>query len=925
MKFLNYAFLILCFYSLLNCATASHERVYMASINGDEQMLKKGFGPSCWTIPLGTSCIFPFFFDFNWSPFQLFTSRGSQDVRNKEGNTALMWAVSQKNSVIIDLLLEKEAKVAIKDKYNKSVLQFALAKYGKDSETYKSLRERFEKELFCDNLYQKFRGLVGLRNCLTRSTKVGKEKLNDDELTKLAPESSGPEVDYGQIVTIPLPDKTLRESEHLEKRNMSEKRRYEEFRKVTDEYKKQGNSKKNKVSEEKFEECDLAGDLRIEEIAFINTKEGRDAFKNEYLEHIVKEDKEAKEETEEDKEDKEDKGAKDYKPGEKLLLNESPSTKRFKVFSIEDREKLIKLKRRLSNLATVIVKAYKDFFAYYDLANEKTIEQDYQKMASMNGEIALYKINNYMEKKKGLTACKLETFKNFDEYLAELKEDLSARMGDLMQRTKDDPRFALNNIKVKFQKNEPIATECKALESDPNLTKYDFRDLSSIYALCYYSLLKTNEQEAQVYYDKAFKLGNPQTISEISEIRRKHKAKEPISPPSLGTTETKIVSIEEPQSQKYQLAVLTFIDQTQNPKTESIRYTLADILTSELFITSRFDLLDRADLKQIEKIPAYLETKEQEETFREEEYEDRTGEEDYEEEEVSKSKKKKKRNRKKKKSDFIKTPREVLNKSQQEKDNIVDNHAQLDGVLMGYITSIDWEEGFLYIDYRIVNTLGIKNLEQKRKKTEEDRLAAFEKAQTAIEKAKTAVEADKTVVEAFKNDKDLSADEKNTVEFIGSLRDSIILAGTGRIKLLKDKQSNGFSLNRKDIQKIAMDIKESFADNKVIAKSLAEEAADGYYPVEYKDVEGFSKNPNEKKTVSLRVMKIEGNKIIINAGTFHGIKSGFVGYVVEPGYFNTYRYLAKFIVEQVFERSARCVVIDGKITEQKEGRSVFIK
>ena len=311
-----------------------------------------------------------------------------------------MWAVSQKNSVIMDLLLEKEAKVAIKDKYNKSVLQFALAKYGKDSETYKSLRERFEKELFCDNLYQKFRGLVGLRNCLTRSTKVGKEKLNDDELTKLAPESSGPEVDYGQIVTIPLPDKTLRESEHLEKRNMSEKRRYEEFRKVTDEYKKQGNSKKNKVSEEKFEECDLAGDLRIEEIAFINTKEGRDAFKNEYLEHIVKEDKEAKEETEEDKEDKEDKGAKDYKPGEKLLLNESPSTKRFKVFSIEDREKLIKLKRRLSNLATVIVKAYKDFFAYYDLANEKTIEQDYQKMASMNGEIALYKINNYMEKKK---------------------------------------------------------------------------------------------------------------------------------------------------------------------------------------------------------------------------------------------------------------------------------------------------------------------------------------------------------------------------------------------------------------------------------------------------------------------------------------------------------------------------------------------
>ncbi len=913
MKFLNYVSLILCFYSLLNCATASHERVYMASINGDEQMLKKGFGPSCWTIPLGTSCIFPFFFDFNFSPFNIFTSRGSQDVRNKEGNTALMWAVNQKNNVIMDLLLEKEAKVAIKDKYNKSVLHFAATKHTIDSAIYKSLRQRFEKELFCDNLYQKFRGLVGLRNCLTRSTKVGKEILTDDELTKLAPESDGPVVDYGQVVTVPLPDKTLSESDSAEKRNMSEKARFTEFKKVSKIYKEQGSSKKNKVSEEKFEECDMEGELRLEEITFKNTKEGREAFNNEYLKHMVKEDKEGKDELEEDRDDRSVKDTKEYKQGEKLLLNESPSTKRFKVFSIEDKEKLLKLKRRLSSLATVIVDAYKNFFVYYDLANEKTIEQDYQKMASMNGEIALYKINNYLEKKKGLQSCKLESFKNFDEYLSELKEDLSARMGDLTQRTKDDPRFALNNIRVKFQKNEPIATECKALDSDPNITKYDFRDLSSVYALCYYSLLKTNEQEAQVYYDKAIKLGNPQTVSEISEIKRRHKAKEPYSTPSLGTTETKIASIERPQSQKYQLAVLTFIDQTQNKKTEAIRYTLADILTSELFITSRFDLLDREDLKQIEKIPAYLETKEKEEIYREEENENRLEEEDDEEddEKLNKTKNKKKRNQKNRRKDFIKTPREVLNKSQQEKNNILYNHKSLDGVLMGYITSIDWEEGFLYIDYRIVNTLGIKNVEDKIGKSEKDMTKVVDKAKTAEE--------------VEKKSNEIISETYNTAEFIESLRDSIILAGTGKIKLLKDKQSNGLSLNRKDIQQIALNIKESFADNKVIAKSLEEEAAEGYYPTEYKEVEGISKNPNEKKTVSLRVMKIEGNKIIINAGTFHGIKSGFVGYVVEPGYFNTYRYLAKFIVEQVFERSARCVIIDGEITEQKEGRSVFIK
>lgn len=51
-----------------------------------------------------------------------------------------------------------------------------------------------------------------------------------------------------------------------------------------------------------------------------------------------------------------------------------------------------------------------------------------------------------------------------------------------------------------------------------------------------------------------------------------------------------------PKSQRYKIATLTFIDQTG--KASLVTDSIADILTTELFYTKRFDQYDRADLTQ---------------------------------------------------------------------------------------------------------------------------------------------------------------------------------------------------------------------------------------------------------------------------------------------------------------------------------------
>lgn len=82
---------------------------------------------------------------------------------------------------------------------------------------------------------------------------------------------------------------------------------------------------------------------------------------------------------------------------------------------------------------------------------------------------------------------------------------------------------------------------------------------------------------------------------------------------------------------------------------------------------------------------------------------------------------------------------------------------------------------------------------------------------------------------------------------------------------------------------------------------------------------------SNKKITGLSVLKIEGDRIIINAGEEHGIKHGFVGYVTTKGDYGTKRYIAEFMVEQVFDYTSRCVVKSGRENLHSEGYPAVIK
>lgn len=129
-----------------------------------------------------------------------------------------------------------------------------------------------------------------------------------------------------------------------------------------------------------------------------------------------------------------------------------------------------------------------------------------------------------------------------------------------------------------------------------------------------------------------------------------------------------------PKSQRYKIAVLTFIDQTE--KAGMVTDPIADILTTELFKTLRFDLYDRSDLTQ--KTLTITD-------------ESRKKEMDEDGELVSEKKTLTK--------EILGDTSDLTSKQYEKVEELVD------GILVGYITSFEAgeESGQFEFDYRIVN------------------------------------------------------------------------------------------------------------------------------------------------------------------------------------------------------------------------------
>jgi hypothetical protein len=184
-----------------------------------------------------------------------------------------------------------------------------------------------------------------------------------------------------------------------------------------------------------------------------------------------------------------------------------------------------------------------------------------------------------------------------------------------------------------------------------------------------------------------------------------------------------------PRSQKFKIAVLTFIDQTD--KARLVVDGVADMLTTELFRVGRFELYDRQDLDQETMVETAVEEKEKE------------------------------KETKTTTKHLVATGLSAATRSQYQ--NV---QGTVDGILLGYITSINFEgtSGYFQCDLRIVN------------------------AMLADEKVAKAVGLDLGISEL------------------------VIYGTSGKVRFTTNADQTSVMLNRDDIEAIASKVKAEFKD-----------------------------------------------------------------------------------------------------------------
>lgn len=789
------------------------------------------------------------------------------NVRNADGNTALMWAVYNKNEVMVRKFLEFGARVGYRDKYGNSTLMIAK-NYQAPGGILDALRTSYEFQLTCSTPWQIIKGFFGFRKCVSFAGK----SISDEELDTYTIPSDGTETKVSQITVLKLLAQKKLESDKalLSRRNMSERDRIKEYSEITGIYQREGSSESNEIAKDKFEVCQMKGNLELKPLNYEEDK--KNEFDKKYNYNLLKKEKDIDSE---------------------FWLKEN--TSQFEVISIEDLDKFLLLKTKLYHYTGGIVSDFEKFFIYNDLANEKTIEKDYQRMAHLLAQIVIYKVNNYKRKKETLSGCNLSFFTANDAVLEKLKTDAQTFLTNLSKRVSNDKNAPLHAIQIKSMNNEPVDNECNAILNDSPKKYSSHRDLAQALTWCYASI---SDSRGEAFFKRITELSDPIALREAENIKKQKMEGKPITMPSMAKVETKANSLAGPQSQKYKLAVLTFIDQTQSNKGDLVRYALTDILTSELYETHRFSLVDREDLIQIERgrnSALTVNLAEEENGTKETKEPTESKEEKATKDIVIKPRlnPSTKSNKGTEMGHYDISTEYALRRTEIERENMRGRELGIDGYLLGYITSIDLRRGTMELDFRIVYPVNINR------------------------------EANGNV-------------DTDTEMYIQSLRNLVVYGANAKVKINYDDKRDMISVRRSDVQNMAIGIKQAFADTETINKNLLESAE--YFPEEDEFVQPSEINPRSKgKTVAeelkpkekpkptLKVMKIEGDKIIINAGSNHKVRSGLVGYVIDPADFGTYRYLARFEVEQVFEKSSRCIVLEGVDNLSKEGQSVIIK
>jgi hypothetical protein len=278
-------------------------------------------------------------------------------------------------------------------------------------------------------------------------------------------------------------------------------------------------------------------------------------------------------------------------------------------------------------------------------------------------------------------------------------------------------------------------------------------------------------------------------------------------PPLSGRI--KIATTIVPRSQKFKVAVLTFIDQTG--RAQLVVDPIADMLTTELFGVKRFELYDRQDL--VEQTHATF-GQNQQGTM------------------------------------HLATEQKTAHQYEKVKSDV-------DGILLGYITSFKMNEP------------------EAPPAPPAPPVAAAQHRKAAKEPPPPPVPA--PVAHPDEGTGEFDCDFRIVNALASGLKELVVFSDSAKVKFRM--KGGNIELDRSGVAAIASEIKKKFPE--------------------------FSKQ-------TIKITSLQEGMVSLNVGESSGVKQGFTGYVVEKDEkTGVYRYLAEFVVINVFPEAATAVVMPG--------------
>jgi hypothetical protein len=308
-----------------------------------------------------------------------------------------------------------------------------------------------------------------------------------------------------------------------------------------------------------------------------------------------------------------------------------------------------------------------------------------------------------------------------------------------------------------------------------------------------------------------------------------------------------------PRSQKFKVAVLSFIDQTG--RAQLVVDPIADMLTTELFAVKRFELYDRKDL--IEQTHA----RELSENLNPAPVMNNTPDDKWTELEIQRT-----RNRE-----------AVDRKTLIQYQNV--GRGKVDGVLLGYITSFKISESDgPQTETRRATAAGPASSDRSRPKKDAAKTDASPTPPTtsgALTEGSGSFDIDYRIFNTLAGPAGNAGDVATPNQGLLGMSELVVFGDSAKVRF--HMTGGNIELDRQDVSRIADEIKKKFPE--------------------------FSKQP-------IKVTSLQDRVISLNVGEQDGVKQGFTGYVIEKDD-NTkvYRYLAEFVIINVFPAAATAVVV----------------